>query len=71
MKQTHPDESQLSDERLPNSPPRRSTALAGGVGTLIEGYDFSMYGYMSVFLASVFFVGDNRFLSLMLTLTVF
>lgn len=71
MKQTHPDESQLSDERSPNSPPRRSTALAGGVGTLIEGYDFSMYGYMSVFLASVFFVGDNRFLSLMLTLTVF
>lgn len=71
MNQIRSDESQLSDERPPDSPPRRSTALAGGVGTLIEGYDFSMYGYMSVFLASVFFVGDNRFLSLMLTLTVF
>lgn len=71
MNQTQPDESRLSTVEQQDQPKRGSTALAGGVGTLIEGYDFSMYGYMSVFLASVFFVGDNRFLSLMITLTIF
>lgn len=53
-------------------PPRsRRAAVAGGVGTLIEGYDFSSYGYLSVFIAPLFFPNDDPFVSLLLTLVVF
>jgi MFS transporter, MHS family, proline/betaine transporter len=49
----------------------RRVAVAGGVGTFIEGYDFSMYGYMSVFLAPAFFTSEDPFVSLLLALVVF
>lgn len=49
----------------------RRAALAGGVGTMIEGYDFSMYGYMAVIIAPLFFPSDNAASSLLLTLSVF
>jgi len=50
--------------------PRRA-AVAGGVGTFIEGYDFSSYGYLSVFIAPLFFPNDDPVVSLLLTLVVF
>ena len=55
------------------APPARSrrAAIAGGVGTLIEGYDFSSYGYLSVFIAPLFFPNDDPVVSLLLTLVVF
>ena len=37
----------------------RRAALAGGVGTLIEYYDFSLYGYMAVIIAPLFFPSDR------------
>lgn len=49
----------------------RRAAFAGGVGTMIEGYDFSMYGYMAVIVAPLFFPSDNAVSSLLLTLSVF
>lgn len=49
----------------------RRAAFAGGVGTMIEGYDFSMYGYMAVIVAPLFFPSDNDVSSLLLTLSVF
>ncbi|MBN9739313.1 MULTISPECIES: MFS transporter [unclassified Pseudonocardia] len=49
----------------------RRAAVAGGVGTLIEGYDFSSYGYLSVFIAPLFFPNDDPVVSLLLTLVVF
>ncbi|OUS91327.1 MFS transporter [Rhodococcus sp. NCIMB 12038] len=49
----------------------RRAAFAGGVGTMIEGYDFSMYGYMAVIVAPLFFPSDNEVSSLLLTLSVF
>ena len=49
----------------------RKAAFAGGVGTMIEGYDFSMYGYMAVIIAPLFFPSDNQVSSLLLTLSVF
>ncbi|MEU7810877.1 MFS transporter [Pseudonocardia sp. NPDC049154] len=56
-----------------SAPPRNSrrAAIAGGVGTLIEGYDFSSYGYLSVFIAPLFFPNDDPVVSLLLTLVVF
>lgn len=49
----------------------RGAAIAGGVGTLIEGYDFSMYGYMAIFVAPVFFPNDDKTASLLTALMVF
>ncbi|WP_214104755.1 MFS transporter [Acrocarpospora catenulata] len=53
--------------------PRRArrAAIAGGVGTLIEGYDFSSYGYLAVFVAPLFFPNDDPVVSLLLALLVF
>ncbi|MCE0761992.1 MFS transporter [Pseudonocardia kujensis] len=55
------------------APPRNSrrAAIAGGAGTLIEGYDFSSYGYLSVFIAPLFFPNNDPVVSLLLTLMVF
>jgi MHS family proline/betaine transporter-like MFS transporter len=52
-------------------PRTRRAAVAGGVGTFIEGYDFSSYGYLSVFIAPLFFPNDDPVVSLLLTLVVF
>jgi MHS family proline/betaine transporter-like MFS transporter len=49
----------------------RKAALAGGVGTLIEYYDFSLYGYMAVIIAPLFFPSDNPMTSLLSALAVF
>ena len=49
----------------------RGAAIAGGVGTMIEGYDFSMYGYMAVFVAPLFFPNADPIVSLLSTLLVF
>lgn len=49
----------------------RRAAVAGGVGTLIEYYDFSLYGYMAVIIAPMFFPGDDPVLSLLSALAVF
>lgn len=46
-------------------------ALAGGVGTLIEYYDFSLYGFMAVVLAPMFFPSDDPVVSLLSALAVF
>ncbi len=49
----------------------RRAALAGGVGTLIEYYDFSLYGYMAVIIAPLFFPSDRPVTSLLSALAVF
>ena len=49
----------------------RRAALAGGVGTLIEYYDFSLYGYMAVVIAPMFFPSDDPVTSLLSALAVF
>lgn len=49
----------------------RRAGIAGGVGTMIEGYDNSIYAYMAVFLAPVFFPSDDSVASLLSTLLVF
>ncbi len=49
----------------------RRAAVAGGVGTLIEYYDFSLYGYMAVVVAPLFFPSDEPVISLLSSLAVF
>ena len=49
----------------------RRAALAGGVGTLIEYYDFSLYGYLAVVTAPLYFPSDQPVTSLLSALAVF
>ncbi|SNS29640.1 MFS transporter, MHS family, proline/betaine transporter [Geodermatophilus pulveris] len=49
----------------------RRAALAGGVGTLIEYYDFSLYGYLAVIIAPLFFPSQDPVTSLLSALAVF
>ncbi|WP_231914149.1 MFS transporter [Rhodococcus sp. LB1] len=49
----------------------RRAAIAGGVGTLIEYYDFSLYGYLAIVMAPLFFHSDSAATSLLSALAVF
>ncbi|GHF71226.1 MHS family proline/betaine transporter-like MFS transporter [Amycolatopsis bartoniae] len=49
----------------------RRAALAGGVGTLIEYYDFSVYGFLTVTIAPLFFPNANSTASMLSALAVF
>lgn len=63
---------QVNARVVAHVPPRaRRAAVAGGVGTMIEGYDFSSYGYLAVFLAPLFFPNADPVVSLLLALLVF
>ncbi|MCI2415828.1 MFS transporter [Saccharopolyspora sp. K220] len=49
----------------------RRVALAGGIGTLIEYYDYALYGYVSTIIAPLFFPGQDPVASLLSVLAVF
>lgn len=49
----------------------RRAMLAGSLGTLIEYYDFSVYGYLAVVIAPQFFPSDDPAASLLAALAVF
>ncbi|MFY0405515.1 MFS transporter [Solicola sp. PLA-1-18] len=55
----------------PSPSTARRAALAGGVGTLIEYYDFSVYAFLAVTLGPLFFPSDQPGVSTLLTLAVF
>ncbi|ROS44332.1 MFS transporter [Amycolatopsis thermoflava] len=54
-----------------STPSARRAAIAGGVGTLIEYYDFSVYAFLAVTLGPLFFPSDQTAVSVLLTLAVF
>ena len=49
---------------------RRAT-IAAGVGTLIEGYDLLIYGYLATVLAGQFFPTEDPATALLNTLAVY
>ncbi|WP_422934550.1 MFS transporter [Sinomonas sp. P47F7] len=49
----------------------RRVVLAGGIGTLIEYYDYALYGYVSTIIAPLFFPGHDPVAALLSTLAVF
>lgn len=49
----------------------RKVGLAGGVGTLIEYYDYALYGYVSTIIAPLFFPGKDPVAALLSVLAVF
>lgn len=54
----------------PKVNPRR-VALAAAVGTIVEYYDYSVYGYMAVIMAPLFFPSQDPVTSLLSSLAVF
>lgn len=46
-------------------------AIAAGIGTTVEYYDFQLFGIMSVFLGGAFFSADHKNAALFSTLAVF
>lgn len=49
----------------------KRVALAGGVGTLIEYYDYALYGYATTVIAPLFFPSSDPVASLLSALAVF
>src|SRR5215468_7555144 len=51
--------------------PRLRTSLAGGVGNLLEWYDFAVFGYFAPFISTQFFPADDPVAALINTFGVF
>lgn len=49
----------------------RRVALAGGIGTVIEYYDYALFGYASTIIAPLFFPNEDPVAALLSTLAVF
>ncbi|MSP52824.1 MAG: MFS transporter [Gammaproteobacteria bacterium] len=45
--------------------------IAGLFGTILEWYDFSVYVYLAIFIAKLFFPEENKYLGLILTYSIF
>ncbi|MDJ0393731.1 MFS transporter [Rhodococcus sp. G-MC3] len=60
----------ISEGKAANTTARRA-AIAGGVGTLIEYYDFAVYGFLAVVIAPLFFPSTSPGVSILATLAVF
>ncbi|WP_166789366.1 MFS transporter [Cryobacterium sp. TMS1-20-1] len=59
----------MSTPEITTSP--RRAAITAGLGTFIEGYDLSVYGYTAIFLAPLIFPSGDPIVSLLLSLGVF
>jgi MHS family proline/betaine transporter-like MFS transporter len=53
------------------NPPNLRTSLAGGVGNLLEWYDFAVFGYLAPFISAKFFPADDAVSGLINTFGVF
>lgn len=49
----------------------RRVALAGGIGTVIEYYDYALFGYASTIISPLFFPNEDPVAALLSTLAVF
>jgi MFS transporter, MHS family, proline/betaine transporter len=50
---------------------RKRAVIAAVIGNFIEWYDFTLYGYLAVVIAPLFFPAESRLVSLMATFAVF
>jgi MFS transporter, MHS family, proline/betaine transporter len=50
---------------------RKRAVIAAVIGNFIEWYDFTLYGYLAVVFAQVYFPAENRLVSLLATFAVF
>jgi MHS family proline/betaine transporter-like MFS transporter len=50
---------------------RRRAIVAGGIGSLVEFYDFGIYGYLAITTAKLFFPQSNPSAALLANLAVF
>jgi MHS family proline/betaine transporter-like MFS transporter len=67
-----PDSSPAAAAAVARTPAQlRRIAFAGGIGTLIEYYDYALYGYVATIIAPLFFPHQNPVAALLSTLAVF
>ena len=50
---------------------RKKSVVEAVIGNFVEWYDFTIYGYLAVVIAPLFFPAENRLVSLMATFAVF
>jgi MHS family proline/betaine transporter-like MFS transporter len=50
---------------------RKRAVIAAVIGNFIEWYDFTLYGYLAVVFAQLYFPAENRLVSLLATFAVF
>ena len=60
-----------SDDAMTTSIQRRRVIFAGAIGSVVEYYDFGVYGYVATTLAALFFPSSSPTASLLATLAVF
>lgn len=70
------EESSLTPESTASQPGAspetlRKAAFAGFAGTVVEWFDFAVYGFMAPIIAATFFQSDNAVVSLLQTFAVF
>lgn len=56
--------------RLPGPHPMRA-AIAGGLGSLVEYFDFAIYGFVAVYIAGHFFPSDEPAVGVLATMGAF
>lgn len=65
------EEAPVRPSSLPSETRARRAAWAGGVGTVIEYYDYSLYGFLAVTIAPLFFPAADPTAALMSALLLF
>jgi len=60
-----------SDDAMTTPIQRRRVLFAGAIGSVVEYYDFGVYGYAATTLAALFFPSSSPTASLLATLAVF
>ncbi len=58
-------------ERVRPGEARKKAVVAAVIGNFVEWYDFTIYGYLAVVIAPLFFPAENRLVSLMAAFAVF
>jgi MHS family proline/betaine transporter-like MFS transporter len=59
------------NEKKINSASNKKTVITSSLSIIIEWYDFSLFGFLAVVLAKLYFPSENETLSIILTYTVF
>src|SRR5690242_9901911 len=55
----------------PSGPKPMRAAVAGGLGSLVEYFDFAIYGFVAVYIASHFFPSDEPAVGVLATMGAF
>src|ERR1700750_2106423 len=61
----------FSGTRMPDRPLNAGAVTAAVIGNALEWYDFTVFGFMTVVIARLFFPSDSEYASILLTTATF